>query len=40
MNGLAARRWALIVTPVAAGTLPIAGVFADPAPGAEGKDAR
>jgi hypothetical protein len=35
MSVLAARRWALIVAPVAAGTLTIVGVVADPAPGAE-----
>src|ERR687891_2846285 len=38
MSALAARRWALIVAPVAAGTLTIVGVIADPAPGAEGRE--
>jgi hypothetical protein len=38
MSVLAARRWALIVAPVAAGTLTIVGVIADPAPGAEGRE--
>jgi hypothetical protein len=40
MSALAARRRALIVTPVAAGRFTIAGVFADPAPGVEGQEAR
>ena len=38
MNALAGRRWALIVAPVAAGTLTIVGVIAAPAPGAEGRE--
>jgi hypothetical protein len=38
VNALAGRRWALIVAPVAAGTLTIVGVIADPAPGAEGRE--
>ena len=38
MNALAGRRWALIVAPVAAGTLTIVGVIADPAPGVEGRE--
>jgi hypothetical protein len=40
MSALAARRRALVVTPVAAGRLTIAGVIADPAPGAKGQEAR
>jgi len=38
MTALAARRWALIVAPVAAGAFTIMGVIADPAPGAEGRE--
>jgi hypothetical protein len=40
MNALAARRWVLVVAPVAAGTLTITPVFTDPAPRAEGQKAR
>ena len=40
MSAVAARRWALIIAPVVAGTLTIVGVIADPAPGAEGRDRR
>ena len=38
MSAVAARRWALIIAPVVAGTLTIVGVIADPAPGAEGRE--
>jgi hypothetical protein len=38
MTALAARRLALIVAPVAAGTLTIVGAIADPAPGADGRE--
>src|SRR5918996_6400255 len=38
MSVLAARRWALIVAPVAAGTLTVVGGIAEPAPGAEGRE--
>src|ERR671910_801257 len=38
MSALAARRWALIVAPVAAGAFTIVGAIADPAPGAEGRE--
>jgi len=40
MSAFAVRRRALTVTPVAAGTLTIAEVIADPAPGAKGQEAR
>lgn len=38
MSALAARRWALIVAPIAAGAFTIVGAIADPAPGTEGRE--